>query len=81
HFDSQTYKKNKKNYKTAAQNGHFQTLEDSLSMAKSKKIVMKNLVKVFIKTNISLEKVNMLQLFFRKYYKEGDLVPQADALR
>ncbi|RIA89645.1 hypothetical protein C1645_824518 [Glomus cerebriforme] len=44
-------------------------------------MVVMDLVKAFVKANISLEKVNALQPFFRKYCREGGAVPQADALR
>ncbi|CAG8816494.1 23760_t:CDS:2, partial [Gigaspora margarita] len=38
------------------QNSQFQTLEDSFSVAESKKAVVKDLVEAFVKANILLEK-------------------------
>ncbi|CAG8798267.1 18574_t:CDS:1 [Gigaspora margarita] len=81
HINSKTHKKNKQNYDIADQNSQFQTLEDSFSIAESKKVVVKDLVEAFVKANIPLEKVNALQPFFKKYCKEDGSIPQADALR
>ena len=80
HVNSKIHLKNKKNHETAAQN-NYQTLEDVLSVAESKKAVVNDLVKAFVEANIPLEKVNALQPFFRKYCREGGAIPQADALR
>ncbi|CAG8528767.1 6362_t:CDS:1 [Racocetra persica] len=63
HVNSKTHKKNKQNYDAAAQNSQFQTLEDSFSDVESKKAMVKDLVEVFVKANIPLEKVNALRPF------------------
>jgi hypothetical protein len=82
HVNSKTHIKNKKNHEAATRNIYSQqTLEGVLSVAESKKAVVKDLVKAFVKANIPLEKVNALQPFLRKYCREGGAVPQADALR
>src|SRR6266498_2674459 len=71
HVNSKTHIKNNKNHEVAARNIHSQTLEEVLFVAKSKKVVVRNLVKAFVKANIPLEKVNALQPFLKKYYREG----------
>ena len=81
HVNSKTHIKNKKNHEAARNIYSQQTLEEVLSVAESKKAVVKDLVKAFVKANIPLEKVNALQPFLRKYCHEGGAVPQADALR
>src|SRR5207245_2193059 len=70
--------KNKKNHEVDAQNMHFQTLEEVLSVAEFKKAVVKDLVKAFVKANVPLEKVNALQPFLKKYCRKGGAIPQAE---
>ena len=60
HVNSKVHIKNKRNYETAAQNTHPQTLEGALSVAEFKKVVVQDLVEAFVKANIPLEKVNAL---------------------
>jgi hypothetical protein len=81
HINSKTHIKNKKNHEAARNIYSQQTLEGALSVAESKKAVVKDLVKAFVEANIPLEKVNALQPFLRKYCREGGAVPQADTLR
>ena len=81
HINSKIHLKNKRNYETATQNTYFQTLEGVLSVAKFKKVVVQNLVEAFVKANISLKKVNALQLFLKKHCHESSIILQADALR
>lgn len=82
HINSKIHIKNKQNHEAAARNNYStQTLEEVLSVAESKKLVVKDLVKIFAEANIPLEKVNVLQPFLKKYCREGGAIPQADALR
>ena len=44
-------------------------------------MVIQDLVKAFIKTNIPLKKVNTLQPFLKKHCYEGGAILQTDILR
>ncbi|RIA88516.1 hypothetical protein C1645_826250 [Glomus cerebriforme] len=55
----------------------IQPLEEALSVAELKKVVVKDLFKAFAEANIPLEKL----MYLKKYCHEGDAIPQADALR
>ena len=80
HCTSKKHTLQKKCFETKDKVKSQQILQTSLFTSESKKKVIEDLIEVFANANILLEKINLLLLFFKKYLKEEEAIPQASTL-
>ncbi|KAF0510690.1 transcription factor e2f6 [Gigaspora margarita] len=71
HCNSKVHLANKKLYENKNRTMHQQILQSTISANEMKKAVIEDLIEAFANANISLEKINNLLPFFKKYLREG----------